>query len=81
MNHRGVEVSTLRAELPGGCVAVLYNTPDMRAELVGGRWVAKVCRLLPPASCTFGIPLLLFNVFPLCFTHYCAVLHGDTFCV
>ena len=31
----------------------------------GGRRVAKVCQLLPPAK-PFRIPLPLFNVFPLC---------------
>ena len=47
MNHRGVELSTLRAELPGGCVAVPYNTPDMRAELVRR---ATGCKGLPTSS-------------------------------
>ena len=47
MNHRGVELSTLRAELQRGCVAVPYNTPDMRAELVRR---TTGCKGLPTSS-------------------------------
>ena len=47
MNHRGVELSTLRAELLRGCVAVPFNTPDMRAKLVRR---TTGCKGLPTSS-------------------------------